>query len=175
LELKVAKDEVIYRVGRNVLLFQQMEHILKYLVANGSISGYSSELLSRHEKHKDSVSKRTLGMVVGDFLDNAEPAATPDELREPHFAFTYSPEITIETRAEVESLVLERNKLIHHFLVGVDAESVDSYREAARLLEHQKHRLTNVISDLLGYANGLRDMRKELAEFLMSDEFEKLF
>jgi len=44
MELKEAKREVIYKVGRNVLMFQQMEHLSKYLVANGSVSGHKNGL-----------------------------------------------------------------------------------------------------------------------------------
>ncbi len=36
IELEKAKNEVLRKIGRNMLLFQQLEQMLKYLIANGS-------------------------------------------------------------------------------------------------------------------------------------------
>ena len=38
--------EVQRKNGRNISLFQKLEHLLKYIVANGRFSSYSSELES---------------------------------------------------------------------------------------------------------------------------------
>lgn len=49
-EMKDCKDEVLRRIGRNLLLFQQIEGVVKFLVANGSIGGPASTLLAQHEQ-----------------------------------------------------------------------------------------------------------------------------
>jgi len=71
------KNEVMRKIGRNVLLYQQVEHILKYLVANGRISGDVSTIKSRHEIKKESVAKKTMGAVAGDFLPKFLPRIVP--------------------------------------------------------------------------------------------------
>jgi hypothetical protein len=37
-------NDVLQKVGRNVVLFQQLEQLLKFVVANGNLSGFASEL-----------------------------------------------------------------------------------------------------------------------------------
>lgn len=54
-------DEVLRKIGRNVLLFQQMEAMLKFLVSRCSLEGTVSELKSNHEKAIEAVSRQTLG------------------------------------------------------------------------------------------------------------------
>mgnify|MGYP003625409837 CR=1 len=44
MQLKDLVADVLRKIGRNMMLFQQLEHLLKFIVANGNLSGYSSEL-----------------------------------------------------------------------------------------------------------------------------------
>jgi len=69
-ELEKLKNEVLRKIGRNVMLFQQMEHLLKFLVANGTSSAYASELKTNHEQRTATIYKKTMGKVVGEFLEN---------------------------------------------------------------------------------------------------------
>ena len=43
-ELTILTNEVFRRVGRNLYNFQKVEHMLKFLVANGNINGPAKEL-----------------------------------------------------------------------------------------------------------------------------------
>lgn len=45
-EIEKIKNEVQRKIGRNLLLFQQVEHIIKWLVANKRIEGYVQEIQS---------------------------------------------------------------------------------------------------------------------------------
>jgi hypothetical protein len=51
-----------------MLLYPQVEHLFKYLVANGQIEGYASELTDEHKRRIDAISKQTLGTTVGQYL-----------------------------------------------------------------------------------------------------------
>jgi hypothetical protein len=44
MSLEEAVDEVLKNIGRNMMLFQQLETLLKYIIANGNISGYINQL-----------------------------------------------------------------------------------------------------------------------------------
>jgi len=68
-ELEKARNEVLRKIGRNMLLFQQMEHMLKYLVAHGQVSGNIGELRSNQEQRAERVRKQTMGMLAGQYLD----------------------------------------------------------------------------------------------------------
>ena len=68
MELEKAKDEVLRKIGRNMLLFQQLEHMLKYLIANGQFSGNVGEVKSNVERRAERVGKQTMGMLLGNIL-----------------------------------------------------------------------------------------------------------
>ena len=61
--LRAAKDEVLRKTGRNMLLFQQVERMLKFLITNGTLSGHASELLKKREQQAESINKQTMGAV----------------------------------------------------------------------------------------------------------------
>jgi len=48
--LESTKAEVLRRVGRNLLLFQQIEALLKFLLANHAGDGTLENFQSRHKK-----------------------------------------------------------------------------------------------------------------------------
>ncbi|MBK8533996.1 MAG: hypothetical protein IPL59_02110 [Candidatus Competibacteraceae bacterium] len=51
------------------MLFQQMEHMLKCLLASNKISGYASELKTNHEQRITKIHKQTMGQVVGQYIE----------------------------------------------------------------------------------------------------------
>jgi len=173
LDLKLVKKDVVYKVGRNVLLFQQMEGVLKYLVSQSTLSGTRSDLLSKHEKHKQSVSKRTMGTVVRNFLDGVEPAPEPEKLTEAFISFKFETDMSENMRTEIEALVAERNTLIHHFFDDIEAESMESWQHASARLDLQEERLARTTGNLRNIAQALSDGRKALAEHMMTEDFKR--
>jgi hypothetical protein len=63
------RNEVMRKIGRNLLLLQQMEGMLKFLVANSKIAGFESELPHIIEKNSEVISRRTMGQLVGEYLE----------------------------------------------------------------------------------------------------------
>ena len=56
-------DEVLRRIGRNVVNFQQVEYLLKYLNTHSAFRGPASEFSARFEKHAAIVQKKKLHAV----------------------------------------------------------------------------------------------------------------
>ena len=44
LTLQNLKDEVLRKIGRNLLIFQQIEGLLKMILGNSKVQGYAHEL-----------------------------------------------------------------------------------------------------------------------------------
>jgi hypothetical protein len=63
------RDEILRKIGRNVLLFQQAERRLKWLAARKRIAGLSDEIEDAAAKMKEQVARETLGMVVRRAID----------------------------------------------------------------------------------------------------------
>ncbi|WP_226704497.1 hypothetical protein [Microbulbifer elongatus] len=79
-----ALDETLKKIGRNVLTFQRMEAMLKFLISYSRLQGTASELQSNHEKAVDAVSMQTMGNLVKNFVTsvyselNREPESPLD-------------------------------------------------------------------------------------------------
>ena len=184
MKLLEIKNEVMRKIGRNVLLYQQVEHILKYLVSNGRISGDVSTMKSRHESRKSSVAKKTMGTVAGDFFTEifAEEDSF-DSLPENPSAVHLSISFRIETeekhfelrRDAIASLVADRNALIHHLIPKLNTESIDSWLETDRDLDLQREKILPELEYLQTVAKQFSDMRKDLGEYLLSAEGKKHF
>jgi hypothetical protein len=184
MELLEIKNEVMRKIGRNVLLYQQVEHILKYLVSNGRISGDVSTMKSRHESRKSSVAKKTMGTVAGDFFNEifAEEDSF-DSLPENPSAVHLSISFRIETeekhfelrRDAIASLVADRNELIHHLIPKLNTESIDGWLETDRDLDLQREKILPELEYLQTVAKQFSDMRKDLGEYLLSAEGKKQF
>lgn len=68
MKLETAKNEMMQKIGRNLLNFQQLEKTLKLLVIHGEISGNPSNWKKIQLKRSQGVGKKTLGMVAGQFF-----------------------------------------------------------------------------------------------------------
>tara|TARA_R110002049_G_scaffold309231_1_gene518953 strand:+ start:1791 stop:2336 length:546 start_codon:yes stop_codon:yes gene_type:complete len=176
MDLEELQSQITYKYGRNVLLFQELERMLKYLVANGQISGSASTVRAKFDKHRESVLKRTLGMVMGDHLDAQEPPPVPDDLEEAHFSFSFRIEYTGEKKEQLEQLVEERNHLIHHFLSDIlensDGDLVTSWALAGDNLDTQYDRLKIATEDIRCVVQEFREARQAALDYMQSKEFK---
>jgi len=184
MELEKANNEVLRKIGRNMLLFQQVEHMLKYIVANGNYSGYSREIKAIKEQRAASVYRQTMGQLVGQFIENThseckENPEHPLTKKDAYLSFSFKVEsdaVYYETKKEaLASIVSDRNELIHHLLPRFNPDSIESCLELDQLLDKQREKLILEIDLLRNMIDTLREGKKQLAEFLMSDEGKKLF
>lgn len=134
-ELKKARDEVMRKIGRNVILFQQMECMLKHIISECSFSGYTSELLENKTKKKAIVSKQTMGQLTEQFLTN-----TFSEYKAPEIEPINKKEIFYDVKINIPcdtdyyekkkqallKIVNSRNELIHHLLPEFNPNSLQS-------------------------------------------------
>lgn len=150
MRLTEAKDALALRVGRNVLLFQQLERHLKLLVIEGEFAGPVAKIQASQIERKQFVSKQTLGSVTGEFFERNHPNydldfKPPEDVVEAYLGFNFvaydSYEEWDERKATLRNLVSERNELVHHFLDRVDHRSVASLLEASKFLDDQSERI----------------------------------
>jgi hypothetical protein len=179
IELKNAQEEVKNKCGRNMLLFQQAEHLLKYLVSIDDISGYISEVDGKLQKQKEKTSVKTLGQLVGKFTDNTfsehEEKAAPEVLKEAFISTSFKIEsdaVFYEARKQaLASMVVDRNDLNHHLLPRIQFNSIDSCRETIMYLDRQHEKHLPEIEILKNIVKSRQESIKVLAQSLDSDEF----
>jgi len=177
-------DDVLRKVGRNVVLFQQLEQLLKFVVANGNLSGFASELNELKKQKAEKVSKQTMGALVGQYVENSNPESDsssnePEVLDEAYLSFSFNIECDgdyYERKKEaLAQLVSERNDLIHHLLPRFDMKSVESCETLGKELDVQGESIRLEIKNLQAMAKALNDGRKEIADFLQSTKGKKEF
>jgi hypothetical protein len=176
-------DEVLRRIGRNLLLFQQIEFLLKHLMSNSRFEGTIASAPANHEERRANFHKQTLGQLAGQFADDVLADAgerdAPESLSEAWFSFGF----TIQTdsafveqhTAEMKAVVDARNDLIHHFLPRWSPASEESTQSALNYLDDQRAGALPVRDRLLGFAKSLQDAAKAHAEFIASPEGDRQF
>jgi hypothetical protein len=176
-----ATDEVLRRVGRNLVIFQQVEHALKFLTTHARFHAPASQLVERFAAHAESIAKRTMGelagKLTGTILTHNERDTTPDVIDEAWFGFRFTIESDAESvarqEAELKDLVDRRNELVHHFLprwqaaVGGDAET------ALGWLDAQREAAVGMLNRLQGWARTVETARNEHAAFFASEEGQR--
>ncbi|CAN0628620.1 protein of unknown function [Burkholderia multivorans] len=112
-------NSVLIRLGRNILLFQQIESglkfILPYMHPKGSASGDDA-----FAKFRDKTHGQTLGKLAENFQESMRAETA---ILAPH----------------LERMVEQRNQLVHHFhdMPGVSLLTVDGCRAAIQILDEQ--------------------------------------
>ncbi|MCS6095109.1 hypothetical protein G3444_06955 [Shewanella baltica] len=177
-------EAVLKKIGRNVLLFQQLELLLKFIIANGQYSGYINEIADIKKERNEKVHKQTMGQLVSQYLESSAPEykhapKEPEILKEAYFSFSVSVSIDSETYEQMKhtltELVNERNELIHHLIPQFDRSSESSCRKLTEQLEQLTEKLRKEISTVNSHIKMMQTSSKKALEFMSSEEGQKQF
>lgn len=188
-ELSTLRDELFRRVGRNLLGFQRIEGMLKFLVANVGLAGPITELARTKETHTNIVRQSTMGILasrlLNEFLsdigdsDADANAGVGVATSETWVSFKVTIEMDAASRAslgdDIRALVEERNQLVHNFYSQWDGTTIESTRAALDHLDIQRERLRPVFERLRELTQNTKEGMKAHADFLSSPEGEKTF
>lgn len=171
-------NECFRKIGRNIYLFQKLEHMLKYIIS-GSSSGFLHEIV----EHREKTQSKTLGQLIGLYFEkskssNSENLITDERfMQAPHFSISlsfFNDHSYIESKkAELENLVIDRNKLVHHLLPQFDIDSIDSCIVLDKQLDRQRENIIEAINHLKPICQLLIESQKVWLEFITSGELER--
>ncbi len=183
-DVTVARNEALRRIGRNIILFQDLERILKYLASVQHPSMPLSKAQATRERRADSIRTQTLGQVAGDvvqalFADTDPESTTPDAITEPWLSFSFrietDPAVVEEWRKTLKELIDERNDLVHHLLSRWNFHDADSCRALAVRLDEQRLRIIREIEKYRAHAQAVKEMGMALQAFFDSEEGKRQF
>lgn len=186
-ELEKLNNEVLRKIGRNVMLFQEMEHMLKCLSANSKISTHLRDdgIRTNIEQTNATLHKQPMGPVVKQFFENFFPDSEKaiDEQEEQKNSVQISTRFTIECddvyfeerKKTLDSIVVERNDLIHHLLPKWDFNSIEGSAEIEQYLDQQREKILPELEFLKNLFKNMQKAMKVQADFLASDDGKKLF
>ena len=180
-DLKPSQDEVLRRMGRNLLIFQQIEHWLKFLLAQHTVGGTAETLSANLEKKTECVSKKMLGQLVdmygSEVLEDAGAEVTEVERPTGWYAFTFrisaDTEIVESLRRDLKQMKDERNELVHHFLPRWQPNSSALMAKSLAYLDAQRERVLPIHEHLRSTVNHIQESRQQLLDFVNSPEYEK--
>ena len=180
-DLKPTQDEVLRRVGRNLLLFQQIEHFLKLLLASYKGGGTTETYQVNHQVRTDCINRKMLGHLVAEYGSEVLQDAGEEVLEEDRPAgwFSFSFRISGDTdfveslRRDLKLMTDERNELVHHFLPRWQPNSPDKMTETLAYLDDQREKVLPMHEHLKGVATRMQQSRQMLSSFMASPEYEK--
>jgi hypothetical protein len=176
--LNAIRDEVLRKIGRNLLLFQDIERQLKFLVAINGFTVTPSSDANAFDQHKAPFEQQTLGQIKSHFVDRVLLRSQVDPPAEELQEFQVRSSLALEMdRADLEqytrvldALIAERNQLVHHFLPRCDLNSAQSLTAAAVSLDEQRERALDVHRWLESVVDAFQDTCRETQRFLDSPE-----
>ncbi|MEQ1842585.1 MAG: hypothetical protein ABL994_19470, partial [Verrucomicrobiales bacterium] len=148
-ELTEARTKTYQLIGRNIVLFQQMEQLLKIVLPLSTVSISSeTEIPSMMAGRCSAVEMCTLGNLVKRFIDEVcDPEESDPEESDPegdsdrvNLTTTLrlifkTPEARDTTIKRLNDLVDGRNRLVHHFFSRLEVNSIAGWRSTHEDLE----------------------------------------
>lgn len=177
--LEEARNTALQDIGRNVVAFQKMEAMLKFMIANHKIQGLPEHLAEIKEQQRLDVDRLTMGnlvdrlfrsVIVDESIEDDEPDGT-NQAMSMTFSIELEAEAHIDTRETFRLIVQERNALIHQMLISFNPNSLASCQEISRTLADQRGRLKPRFEDLRSMIRTIVDGQKELLAWIESDGF----
>jgi len=149
-DLVPCRDETLRKIGRNIVLFQQLEGVLKFLASTQYPSMPLSKAEATRDERADFIGTRTLGQVAGDvvralYAECGSASSAPNVIVEPWLSFSFridsDPVSVEESRKALEALIDERNDLVHHLMPRWNFQDAESCRALSDELDEQRHRI----------------------------------
>ena len=177
MSLENSRNEIYKRMGENIMLFQEIESILKYINLFKKTASHVSKLKENNKILIDNLNNNTMGQLLNEYLNLQENKSTHniDTSKEPFISFNLElPSSYLENKSKLlKTLLEERNDLVHHSYLNFNVNSVESCMEIVKTLDEQKKRVKSEINDLRAIVEIIENSKKAFIHTLNSDEFKK--
>lgn len=183
-ELEKLKNEVLRKIGRNLLNYQKIEHMLKFIITNGNIVLRGKNAKEKQEQLSEAIQKQTMGMLIDPYVKNTysetgEIQISTENPEESFFTFAFKVEsddgIYDAEKQELATIVADRNELVHHLLLRLDLNTIEGCKKADNDLQLKHDALLPKFESLKSLALTLQEGRKILGDYLQSEEYIKQF
>jgi hypothetical protein len=164
------RDLTLQKIGRNVVNFQKMEAMLKFLLTfsdlHSPIDGIESQIAQRIALFE----KTPMGRLVEKGADALYPEAnTP--IQPPTSEGAVSVSFSLEGgkaaarmwKSAMRAMVEERNRLIHQMLAGFDPRSTESCDRLCTELDAQRESILHSYAHLESLVSAIKASFSELA------------
>ena len=169
--IDAVRDATLQKIGRNVVKFQKMEAMLRYLLTIGKVHGPLSEFESQLTTRRSSFAKLAMGELVSKmvhdfYADDSDSDSAPAALTEPSISFSVTLEGGKDSanawRKAMILLVQDRNALIHRMIASFDPQSIASCERLSQELDAQNARLIPAYAHLQSLVLAIKGAHGEL-------------
>jgi hypothetical protein len=164
------REEALKKIGRNVVNFQKMEAMLKFLNTLQGLSGSAKDLQKAAATAKRSKLRKPFGPLADEFLKSAyssNAAAASGAADDVSVSFSFRIEadsvLAAERKKALRSVVRERNQLIHKWLASFDPNSHESCVTLGKALDDQHNRIRPEFEALSALVSATREHVQSLA------------
>nr|WP_315593671.1 hypothetical protein [uncultured Cupriavidus sp.] len=171
-------DQVLRKVGRNLLLNQELEHILKAILSCARIEGTIADAPIRLAKRQARLTTTSMGELQRQLRkelfapeedkSNAGPSDPTQIWISTSIRLEPADKETLE--AELEALTDERNDLAHHFLDRWNPGSASAMEEVSSQLDAQRDKILAMRERLRSMHGTVTEMMRTVADFWQSRE-----
>ena len=173
-------------LGRCVIRLQQIERLLKSIVATHAISGTAQTLLYELDARKLEVSDKTLGTMISRFLtdyvvpEGCESSRQTQSVNDEAASFSLHMQVNLPRsgyeilKSDLQELVALRNTLVHHFIDQHDLRTSDGCHRASALLVRSYEEIDRQFGRLRSFAVQMDQSKKKLAELVQTPDFHDM-
>jgi hypothetical protein len=174
-----ARDQVLRKIGRNVVNFQKMEAMLTFLNTQQAMNGSLKDIAKILAKAQKVAAKQPMGRLAEAFVrsaySNTHGASEQGTQNEISVSFSLridlDPALVAERKKALRAVVAERNKLIHKWVASFDPNSLESCKIFGVALDEQHARTWPEFETLRAIVLAVREHHREAAQYLRSDSF----
>jgi hypothetical protein len=176
-ELTSARHLAYQGAGMNLLKFQRLELLLKYLLGRHQGSYTIETMVDEMKRGEKAQEKKTLGLLARDLFekvilkpisDDVVPVDGEDSGKFSHrFGITITEEIHQEWQSRLKDLVDERNQLVHLSLLTWDLDTIEGCQAVVAALDEQRGRVVAELEQVKRYHEFFTQCMKQLHEELM--------
>lgn len=165
-----AYDEVLTKIGRNLVMFQKAEIILKEIIRLGGSSVTLKLDQTTPVLNAPKFEKMTLGNLSNEFLNRHCPEKVSEKCDptcitlSTGFSLDWSESEIERLKRAFDDMVNERNGFIHSPFLDLDPADPESCRRAADMLDQQRERLLPTIDEIRSLYTILTSAIRELFE-----------
>jgi hypothetical protein len=174
-DVENVRNVVLQKIGRNVVNFQKMEAMLKFVLAFGEVNGPLSEIRGQVADRVMAFSRMPMGRLVeeagrGLFRTSPPDVSVPASSTEITVTVSFSLEGGNDEakvwKSAMREVVEERNRLIHQMLAGFDLSSKQSCEDLCMALDAQRDRFDSEYRHLQSLVQTIRESFQELEQHL---------
>ncbi len=168
-DVTIARDLTLQKIGRNVVNFQKMEAMLKFVLTVANFSAPITKIQSHLEGRAKRARKHAMGRLVKKAARelHSDPPKPPPDIAEIWVSHSLSLKDggsqLADWRRAMRRVVKERNALIHHMLATWNPRSVDSCSALCKELDEQRERIIPAYNHLESVVAAIRQSHQELA------------